>query len=177
MKTVAAGVNLGFASAGPANLSSDCSQRILWLAEMLSAESGALLSRPSGNFELAFDQAILWMARTSCAFRKLCLAFKRSPPTPCNNVTCPGHRKTPVASHHRAGYYADGPVTDPKTWTEHESRFEAGAKAAGKDASKTPVLVEQYVVVGEKGDAGRAADESDSRPAWRSDRSRRAGHV
>src|ERR1017187_3337834 len=32
---------------------------------MLSAESGALLSRPSGNFELAFDQAILWMARTS----------------------------------------------------------------------------------------------------------------
>ena len=25
----------------------------------------ALLSRPSGNSELAFDQAILWMARTS----------------------------------------------------------------------------------------------------------------
>jgi hypothetical protein len=37
----------------------------LWLAGMLSAERGALLSRPGGNFEHAFDQAILWMTRTS----------------------------------------------------------------------------------------------------------------
>jgi G6PDH family F420-dependent oxidoreductase len=52
---------------------------------------------------------------------------------------------------HRAGRYADGPVTNPKTWKEHKSEFEAGAKAMGKDASKMPVLVEQYVVVGDKG--------------------------
>ncbi len=53
----------------------------------------------------------------------------------------------------RAGQYADGLVTDPKTWKEHKSEFDAGAKAAGKDASKMPVLVEQYVVVGGKADA------------------------
>jgi F420-dependent hydroxymycolic acid dehydrogenase len=58
----------------------------------------------------------------------------------------------------RAGHYADGLVTDPKTWKEHKSEFEAGAKAAGKDASKMPVLVEQYVVVGEKRDAEKAAE-------------------
>ena len=58
----------------------------------------------------------------------------------------------------RAGRYADGLVTDPKTWKEHKSEFEAGAKAAGKDASKMPVLVEQYVVVGDKRDAEKAAE-------------------
>jgi|SRR5689334_10222779 hypothetical protein len=36
----------------------------LWLAEMSSAESRAILSRPNGNSELALDQAFLWMART-----------------------------------------------------------------------------------------------------------------
>jgi TAT-translocated FGD2 family F420-dependent dehydrogenase len=59
---------------------------------------------------------------------------------------------------HRAGQYADGLVTDPKTWKEHKSEFETGAKAAGKDAGKMPVLVEQYVVVGDKKDAQRAAE-------------------
>jgi len=58
----------------------------------------------------------------------------------------------------RAGRYADGLVTDPKTWKEHKSEFEAGAKAAGKDASKMPVLLEQYVVVGDNGDAKKAAE-------------------
>ena len=58
----------------------------------------------------------------------------------------------------RAGRYADGLVTDPKTWKEHKSEFEAGAKAVGKDASKMPVLVEQYVVVGDKRDAEKAAE-------------------
>jgi TAT-translocated FGD2 family F420-dependent dehydrogenase len=59
---------------------------------------------------------------------------------------------------HRAGKYADGLVTDPKTWKNHKSEFEAGAKATGKDAGKMPVLVEQYVVVGDKRDAERAAE-------------------
>ena len=58
----------------------------------------------------------------------------------------------------RAGQYADGLVTDPKTWKEHKSEFDAGAKAAGKDASKMPVLVEQYVVVGGKADAEKPAE-------------------
>lgn len=58
----------------------------------------------------------------------------------------------------RAGQYADRLVTDPKTWKEHKSEFEASAKAAGKDATKMPVLVEQYVAVGDKKDAERAAE-------------------
>ncbi len=58
----------------------------------------------------------------------------------------------------RAGLHADGLITDPMTWKEHKSEFEAGAKAAGKDASKMPVLVEQYVVVGDKTDAKKAAE-------------------
>jgi TAT-translocated FGD2 family F420-dependent dehydrogenase len=58
----------------------------------------------------------------------------------------------------RAGQYADGLITDPKTWKEHKSEFEMGAKSAGKDASRMPVLVEQYVVVGGKKDAEAAAE-------------------
>jgi G6PDH family F420-dependent oxidoreductase len=42
----------------------------------------------------------------------------------------------------RAGEHADGLVTDPKTWKQYRSEFEKGAKAAGKDLSKLPVLVE-----------------------------------
>jgi F420-dependent hydroxymycolic acid dehydrogenase len=41
---------------------------------------------------------------------------------------------------------------------EHKSEFEAGAKSAGNDASKKPVLVEQYVVVGDKKDAESAVE-------------------
>lgn len=48
----------------------------------------------------------------------------------------------------RVGMYADGLITDPKTWKEHKSEFEAGAKEAGKDIRKMPVFLEQYVVVG-----------------------------
>ena len=58
----------------------------------------------------------------------------------------------------RAGQYADGLVTDPKTWKEHKAEFVAGAKAAGKDASKMPVLVEHYAVVGDKAVAEKAAE-------------------
>ncbi|MGH9567549.1 MAG: LLM class flavin-dependent oxidoreductase, partial [Candidatus Angelobacter sp.] len=51
----------------------------------------------------------------------------------------------------RAGMYADGLITDPKTWKEYKSEFEGGAKEAGKDINKMPVFIEQYAVVG--GDA------------------------
>jgi F420-dependent hydroxymycolic acid dehydrogenase len=39
----------------------------------------------------------------------------------------------------RAGQYGDGLITDPKTWKQHKAEFEAGAKAAGKDAGQMPV--------------------------------------
>jgi TAT-translocated FGD2 family F420-dependent dehydrogenase len=58
----------------------------------------------------------------------------------------------------RAGQYADGLITDPKTWKQYKSEFENGARAAGKDLSKMPVLVEQYVVVGDQSEARAAAE-------------------
>lgn len=58
---------------------------------------------------------------------------------------------------HRCGQYADGLITDPNTWKQHKSEFEAGAKAAGKDASKMPVYVESFVVVGGQKEAEYSA--------------------
>jgi F420-dependent hydroxymycolic acid dehydrogenase len=58
----------------------------------------------------------------------------------------------------RAGQHADGLVSDPKTWKEHKAEFEAGAKDAGKDPRKMPVLIEQFVFVGDKKDAQQAAE-------------------
>jgi TAT-translocated FGD2 family F420-dependent dehydrogenase len=58
----------------------------------------------------------------------------------------------------RAGRYADGLVTDPKTWKQHKAEYESGVKEAGKDPKQVPVLIEQYVVVGEKKEAEQAAE-------------------
>jgi F420-dependent hydroxymycolic acid dehydrogenase len=59
---------------------------------------------------------------------------------------------------HRCGQYADGLITDPKTWKEHKSEFQKGATDAGKDLSKIPVFIEQYVVVGGKSELKEAAE-------------------
>jgi TAT-translocated FGD2 family F420-dependent dehydrogenase len=59
---------------------------------------------------------------------------------------------------HRCGQYADGLITDPKTWKQYKNEYEAGAKAAGKNPSQMPVLVEQYVVVGDENEAKKAAE-------------------
>jgi alkanesulfonate monooxygenase SsuD/methylene tetrahydromethanopterin reductase-like flavin-dependent oxidoreductase (luciferase family) len=48
-------------------------------------------------------------------------------------------------------------MTDPKTWKQHKSEFEAGAKAAGKNPQEMSVLVEQCVVVGSRNDAEAGA--------------------
>ena len=58
---------------------------------------------------------------------------------------------------HRAGKYGDGLVTDPKTWKQHKSEFEAGVKEAGKNVSDVPVLVEHYAVLGGEKEAQAAA--------------------
>jgi TAT-translocated FGD2 family F420-dependent dehydrogenase len=57
----------------------------------------------------------------------------------------------------RAGQHGDGLITDPESWKLHKSEFEAGAKAAGKDPRAMPVLVEQFVVVGDQKEAEQAA--------------------
>ena len=57
-----------------------------------------------------------------------------------------------------AGQYGDGLVTDPRTWMQHKSEWEAGAHAVGKNPAEMPVLVEQYVVVGDQQAANQAAE-------------------
>jgi TAT-translocated FGD2 family F420-dependent dehydrogenase len=57
---------------------------------------------------------------------------------------------------HRSGQYGDGLVTDPDSWKLRKADFESGAKAAGKDPGQMPVLLEQFVVVGDQKDAQAA---------------------
>ena len=58
----------------------------------------------------------------------------------------------------RAGRNGDGLITDPETWKQHKSEFQNAARNAGKDPEKMPVLVEQFVVVGDRKDAEPAAE-------------------
>ncbi len=58
----------------------------------------------------------------------------------------------------RCGQHGDGLITDPKTWKEHKSEFQKGAADAGKDLSKMPVFIEQYVVVGGQQELREAAE-------------------
>jgi F420-dependent hydroxymycolic acid dehydrogenase len=57
-----------------------------------------------------------------------------------------------------AGQYGDGLITDPKTWRQFKSEWEAGARDAGKNPADMPVLVEQFVVVGDEKAAREAAE-------------------
>jgi TAT-translocated FGD2 family F420-dependent dehydrogenase len=56
-----------------------------------------------------------------------------------------------------AGKHGDGLITDPLTWRQHKGEWEAGAFEAGKNPDHMPVLVEQFVVVGDDDDALRPA--------------------
>lgn len=56
-----------------------------------------------------------------------------------------------------AGQHGDGLITDPMTWKQYKSEWEAGATAAGRNPGDMPVLVEEFVVVGDKNDAREAA--------------------
>jgi F420-dependent hydroxymycolic acid dehydrogenase len=58
----------------------------------------------------------------------------------------------------RCGQYADGLITDPKTWKEYKSEFREGATDSGKDPARMPVFIEQYVVVGDRKDVTEAAE-------------------
>ncbi len=63
-------------------------------------------------------------------------------------------------SFHKAGYYGDGLITDAASVLDKQLRgeFEEGAQEAGKKPDQLPILVEQFVVVGDKSDAKKAAD-------------------
>lgn len=56
-----------------------------------------------------------------------------------------------------AGEHGDGLITDPQTWKTHRDRFAEGVQAAGKKLADMHVLIEHYVVVGDKQDAEAAA--------------------
>src|SRR5581483_880250 len=56
-----------------------------------------------------------------------------------------------------AGQHGDGLVTDPLTWRQYKSEWQAGAREAGKDPAEMPVLVEQFVVVGDRDEAVKSA--------------------
>jgi F420-dependent hydroxymycolic acid dehydrogenase len=57
-----------------------------------------------------------------------------------------------------AGIHGDGLVSDPTSWSKWKSHWEDGAKSAGKDPSTMPVLIEQYVVVGNQNAAQLPAE-------------------
>jgi F420-dependent hydroxymycolic acid dehydrogenase len=57
-----------------------------------------------------------------------------------------------------AGQHGDGLITDPLSWKQHKAEWEAGAHDAGKDPTQMPVLIEQYVVVGDHAVARQAAE-------------------
>jgi TAT-translocated FGD2 family F420-dependent dehydrogenase len=56
-----------------------------------------------------------------------------------------------------AGRHGDGLVTDPNTWKQHKSEWHRGAREAGKNPATMPVLVEQFVVVGDEAEAEKSA--------------------
>ncbi len=60
-----------------------------------------------------------------------------------------------------AGQYGDGLVADPlqlMTNPGYKAAFAEGARAAGKDPSKMPILLEHFVVVGDMNEAMRDAE-------------------
>lgn len=76
------------------------------------------------------------------------------PPRPIPLLTAANGKK----SMRLAGQHGDGLVTDPMTWQQHKSEWEDGARAAGKNPATMPVLIEQYVVVGDQAAAKQAAE-------------------
>jgi TAT-translocated FGD2 family F420-dependent dehydrogenase len=75
------------------------------------------------------------------------------PPLPIPLLVAANGRK----SMRLAGRHGDGLVTDPMTWRQFKSEWEAGARDGGKDPAEMPVLVEQFVVVGDHSEAAQAA--------------------
>jgi alkanesulfonate monooxygenase SsuD/methylene tetrahydromethanopterin reductase-like flavin-dependent oxidoreductase (luciferase family) len=75
------------------------------------------------------------------------------PPQPIPLLTAANGRK----SMRLAGQYGDGLITDPRSWKQYKSEWEGGARDAGKNPADMPVLVEQFVVVGDKNEAQQAA--------------------
>ncbi len=77
-----------------------------------------------------------------------------APAQPIPLLTAANGRK----SMRLAGQHGDGLITDPLTWKQHKAEWESGARDAGKNPAEMPVLIEQYVVVGNDAEARQAAE-------------------
>ena len=76
------------------------------------------------------------------------------PPQPIPLLTAANGKR----SMRLAGLHGDGLITDPLTWNKFKPEWQDGAREAGKDPDQMPVLVEQFVVVGDREDAAEAAE-------------------
>src|SRR5207248_1042895 len=76
------------------------------------------------------------------------------PPQPIPLLTAANGRK----SMRLAGLHGDGLITDPLTWKRFKSEWVGGAQEAGRDPAQMPVLVEQFVAVGDRHEAEQAAE-------------------
>ncbi|MBV8392975.1 MAG: TIGR03557 family F420-dependent LLM class oxidoreductase [Alphaproteobacteria bacterium] len=76
------------------------------------------------------------------------------PPRPIPILTAANGRKAMKL----AGRHGDGLITDPQTWKQFKGEWQEGARAAGKNPADMPVLVEQFVTVGDKREAEQAAE-------------------
>lgn len=56
-----------------------------------------------------------------------------------------------------AGLHGDGLITDPKTWKQHKCEWEKGVRESKRNPAELPVLVEQFVVVGDEREAEKSA--------------------
>lgn len=77
-----------------------------------------------------------------------------APPKPIPLLTAANGKK----AMRLAGKHGDGLITDPNTWKEHKAEWEKGVRESGRNASTMPVLVEQFVVVGDQAEAEQSAE-------------------
>src|SRR5262249_16349157 len=57
-----------------------------------------------------------------------------------------------------AGELGDGLITDAKSLAQHKAAFHAGARAAGHIPAEMPIILEQWVVVGDAAAARKGAE-------------------
>jgi TAT-translocated FGD2 family F420-dependent dehydrogenase len=76
------------------------------------------------------------------------------PPQPIPLLTAANGKK----SMRLAGLHGDGLISDPETWQKYKSEWENGAREAGKDPARMPVLIEQFVAVGDEAEARKAGE-------------------
>jgi TAT-translocated FGD2 family F420-dependent dehydrogenase len=76
------------------------------------------------------------------------------PPKPIPLLTAANAKK----SMRLAGIHGDGLITDPQTWKQYKSEWEAGAREAGKNPANMQVMVEQFVATVDPADARDGAE-------------------